>query len=439
MILLGWLMIHFFVFTIVTRWIRLTAWWLEIVWLWKEILVGGAGLVVVWFWFASWRKKCLQMHQKIWFWELIFLLGIIATAGFSLLIHGQLAGEYFLAFKYDFLWFVIFFIWYHLWYFLSPEQRKNIFVWYVRLIKIALVAASVWYMIIFIKPGVLKYFGYSTAVFEWKVGQQPPATYYTHLNQWLPRNQFLFERPISRGFFLIAFWPLFFVLVIRKKSFEKTRVWRFLYTFNVIVTFSRAARWAWIAEVFILWLISQRKSLFRFWKYVILPLFLVLGLIGYLGREQIFYRDYSNTGHIKMVAQWIEKISQKPRFGRWAWFAGPASHQTEINTTATEYNPENQFLQIILEFGFIGFLFRWLLFGRLIRVGFSSALSLSHKSLVSSESTWLLLSMSAGLLWLAICGLVLHSFTDRMIVYPFMALFGLILTHYFLEKNFIKK
>ncbi len=435
MIFLWGLLIHFFVFTVVTRWVRLSASRLEILWLWKEILVAAAGLLVVWFWFTSGRKKYLELNKKVRLWEFIFLLGIVVTASFSLLIHDQSIGQYFLAFKYDFLWFLIFFIWYHLWYFLSSEQRKNIFSWYGKVIKIALIGAFVWYFIIFIKPWALKYFGYSTAVFEWKVGQQPPATYYTHLNQWLPRNQFLFERPISRWFFLIAFWPLFFVLVIRKKSFEKTRVWRFLYAFNVIVTFSRAARWAWMVEVLVLGVISQRKSLVRFWKYVILPLVLVLGLVGYLWREQIFYRDYSNTGHLKMVSQWIEKISEKPRFGRWAGFAGPASHQTEINTTATEYNPENQFLQIILEFGFIGFLFRWWLFARFLRLGFALVFSLSYKSLSASDSNRLLLSMSTGLLWLAISGLVLHSFTDRMIVYPFMALFWLILTHHLSEKK----
>jgi hypothetical protein len=45
----------------------------------------------------------------------------------------------------------------------------------------------------------------------------PPAAYYSQYNQGYVRNQFLFERPISRGFFLVAFWPLFFALAIKKR------------------------------------------------------------------------------------------------------------------------------------------------------------------------------------------------------------------------------
>jgi hypothetical protein len=44
----------------------------------------------------------------------------------------------------------------------------------------------------------------------------------------------------------------------------------------------------------------------------------------------------------------------------------------------------------------------------------------------------LLFACSLWIAGLSICGFVLHSFIDRMIVYPFMALFGVI---YGLYKN----
>ena len=42
----------------------------------------------------------------------------------------------------------------------------------------------------------------------------------------------------------------------------------------------------------------------------------------------------------------------------------------------------------------------------------------------------MILAMSTGMVGLSIAGFVLHSFTDRMIVYPMMAMFGLILAYH---------
>jgi|GEM_PF-4845826 len=47
---------------------------------------------------------------------------------------------------------------------------------------------------------------------------------------------------------------------------------------------------------------------------------------------------------------------------------------------------------------------------------------------------YIILAFSLGLLGLSIEGLVLHSFVDRMIVYPFMALFGIAFAVYYKNK-----
>ncbi|USN55712.1 MAG: hypothetical protein H6765_03865 [Candidatus Peribacteria bacterium] len=79
------------------------------------------------------------------------------------------------------------------------------------------------YLIIAIKPGTLKLLGYDNYVFEGTVGYQPPAAYYTEINQGLTRNQFIFERPVSRGFFLVALWALFFFLFLYRQPLSSTR------------------------------------------------------------------------------------------------------------------------------------------------------------------------------------------------------------------------
>lgn len=113
--------------------------------------------------------------------------------------------------------------------------------------------------------------------------------------------------------------------------------------------------------------------------------------------------------------------------GKGAGYVGPASHRDG----GLAFNPENQYLQILIEFGIVGFLLWMAIYVWLNRVGFReffAARKTKDKQMPAHYRT--LLAMSIGMVGLSICGFVLHSFTDRMIVYPMMALFGLILaTH----------
>jgi hypothetical protein len=52
-----------------------------------------------------------------------------------------------------------------------------------------------------------------------------------------------------------------------------------------------------------------------------------------------------------------------------------------------------------------------------------------------SKLSLIMIAFSLGLFWLSIEWMVLHSFVDRMIVYPFVALFGMYYAIYYKEKN----
>lgn len=87
----------------------------------------------------------------------------------------------------------------------------------------------------------------------------------------------------------------------------------------------------------------------------------------------------------------------------------------------------------MVEFGIIGFIPWIMLFGYFILIGYHPT-----KKILATKKTkkanlyreWLVVSLALGMIGLSISGMVLHSFSDRMIVYPFMALFGLVLYHY---------
>jgi O-antigen ligase len=278
-------------------------------------------------------------------------------------------------------------------------------------------------------PRLLEFGGYNQYNYEWDIDIAPPAVYYSQYNQWYARNQFIFERPISRGFFLVAFWPMFFALYIKKRWWKNTILNWSLYWLAVLSTFSRAARIAWIIQTILLLLIEYRNNLKKALIYRIIPIVLIFWSITYIGRDQIINRDFSNTGHIKNLQLAVQKIQEKPRFGEWPGTAWPASHHI---WEGKEYNPENQFLQIRLEYWVFWFILRMLIYLRFLWIWWKALVeSLQDKQRKHERYLgYLLFSLSVWILGLSICWIVLHSFVDRMIVYPFMAMFGIIYGKY---------
>jgi O-antigen ligase len=93
------------------------------------------------------------------------------------------------------------------------------------------------------------------------------------------------------------------------------------------------------------------------------------------------------------------------------------------------YNPENQYLQIWLEYGIFWFAWRMYLYLWLHVIG-RKAYKLEqdeHHKLMKKTRQYgmIIFALSLWLFGLTIEWIFLHSFVDRMIVYPFMAIFGL--------------
>jgi len=419
------LLLQFFAHTLVTF-----AWWfdaprMEYVWLWKEWVIGLLWVITLCtiLFKRRWKQhfKRTRLNQLL----LLLILSIVIAAGTHFyFVWGEL-GAFLMAFKYDFLWFAIFLVAAHSSLILDQEQRLHLIDWYGNIIKYTLLLALLWYLIIFIKPGTLKLFWYDNFVYEGLVGTAPPAAYYTQINRWLPRNQFLFERPITRWFYLIAVWPLFFVRYLRKKPMNETWLRRIIYALNIIVTFSRAARWAWIIQLVILWILlstNRKKSLL---KYGIPILIWFIG-ISVLWFDQIMDRWYSNYGHVTMLKNWRAMFMDAPlRWNGWAT-AWPWSHRWGI-----AFNPENQFLQVMIEFWLVWFIW-W--FGFFVRLCIRWVLIRRRKRL-KVWSDRILLWLSVWMIGLAVCWMALHSFSDRMVVYPFMLLYWLWATYRRIENQ----
>lgn len=123
-------------------------------------------------------------------------------------------------------------------------------------------------------------------------------------------------------------------------------------------------------------------------------------------------------------------FTENPIIGKGAAIVGPGSHWEG----GLAFNPENQYLQILIEFGIVGFILRMAIYLYLNWIGFRDFFKVrKSKDRTLPQHYRTTLAMSIGMIGLSICGFVLHSFTDRMIVYPMMAIFGLILAQHHSE------
>lgn len=407
------LILQFVLQTFVTHQLWLEWWVWSAVWLWKEILV-----IVIWWWMVidlSIHRQRTKIFQHAWIkWFVLLLVSCIWLAATTHFLGVWWSVNTFvMAFKYDFFWFTIMLV--GLWasWRLSPDQQQELIQWTISAFKWMLLLSIVRYGVVSIKPGILKYLWFNPFSYEWSVWTAPPAMYYTHINQWLARNSFLFERPTTRWFFLVALRPLLYLWQLRKRDLSHVRIWRGIMGANILITFSRAARWAWIITTLICIALTTNNLKKLIIKYA-LPLLVVFSGISYLWYQQIFARTYSNTGHVAMLVQAVDMIWASP----WLWYgwatAWPGSHRNW-----EWFNPENQFLQLWVEFGLGWFILWTLLFASIIWLWWKYR----HDPVV--------LAVWVGMTWLWISGLVLHSFADRMVVYPWMMLVGVVIAHHF--------
>ncbi len=446
------LLLQFFLHTLFTFQFGFSWGFWNLIWLWKEVFIIIWAGVVAWLLFFNTSPDLSLKERRIigkplscdrrertrrgvgvrWF-IFVFIITIIIILGVSLKTSTII--DAIISIRYSMMGFFIFIVAGLLGYFLvSAKQHTQLLKWRRRVMKVILVIGLFWWGVVWLMPNGLKFFWYNQNAYEGEVGARPPATYYTEYKQGLVRNQFLFERPISYGFFLIALWPLFFILAIKGKH-HRELLWRGgLYGLNIFSTFSRAAWGAWFVQTIILFFIVYHKH----WKKMLLyfwgPALLMIGVVGYFAADQIMHRQFSTTGHINEIKTAIQKIQAHPLLGAGVGSAGPASHQIK---QFEPYNTENQYLQIWVEYGILGLLWWGYLYFFLHYVGYlawkdekkylekKQEHTRMKKNKILQHYHYYIIAFSLGILGLSIENLVLHGFVDRMIVYPVMLLFWL--------------
>ena len=487
-----WLLLQFFLQTFVTFELGRDGKFWTLFRMWKEFILLVFVVILLRYILSNLKSRCESIKNKentdkiswkllfknieskfIIQFILIFVITIIILLLLAVWLQHVWIKAFILSLKYDLFWFLIFGIWVCLALLFFTEDNKDLLQLYNKLIIRALWLWLFWWFIVRLMPNILKYVWYNPQIYEWTVWQNPPAAYYTKIVPFYEgsyvRNSFIFERPISFWFWLVAFFPIFVLWFLRKKN-RKDQLFPIIFFWLLIFsTWSRAWMAVRAIEVIMLFFIL-------FWKYVkkYFVWFLILAIVwlwwlAYLWRW-IMVREHSNTGHLELMKSGRNIAKDNLILWRGAGYSGPASHQLcytdepvdiyvdpdsiEMDNQRCElirkeniknqistywFNPESQYLQILMEYGIIWMIFRLWLCALILRYTFKMIFKYRRKTKSPYQELlyYTLLWFWIWFLWLCAEWLILHSLVDRMIIYPFFLLYWI--TVWLWEKEKDKK
>lgn len=399
---------------------------------WKEIFI------IIGIWLIIWNFIIdKDYRKKIWWNKYIIAIGIIILISMvislctSLFIHNQWIKDFIVSAKYNYTPLIIFLVGVCSSYLLNKEQNSSILTTAITTIKRVLVFSLFRYGLLHTIPNILDRIGFAqpgTSI-ERVVWNPPPSLWLTEFYTGYVRNQWPFSGPLSLWFYLAAMRPFFFAFVLYKKRLSDTRWWWLIYISIVMSSYSRAAWWMFLITLLGTLLIVYRK----YSKYMLFACgWAILLIIIYLlwwGKSELFMRTRSDQWHIEFFLEWLRLVKQNRL--RWIGSAsvGPWANYSDVHEV---FNPENQYMQIWLEYG---------LFWMLSRV--FSYIFISYQSIIVRIKKWLgkfgyinnetiaYSGISLSIVALSIAGMVLHPFVDSTVMYPLMMIIGLLFGIYY--------
>lgn len=425
------MIIQFLAHTIFTYALHMPS-WLSFIRLWKEFIIVGLWWLSIYilYIYRSYRNKLLENKKN-----LIIIISIMISFVISLLIsviiHNQSIVTFLISAKFNYIPLIILCVGILIGNIIEHEQKTKILDTIITTIKYVLIFSLIRYGILHTIPNILDWIWFSQPgmSIERTAWTPPPSLYLTDFYSGYVRNQWPFWWPLSLWFYLVSLRPLFFTKVLYKKKFSDVRGRWLLYISMVISTYSRATRIIFFVSCLLLWLIlykTYRKKIILWW---LIMLVLVWIYISLWWESSLFVRTRSDKWHIEFLQEWFALI--KENFLRWLWAASVWPWSNHIEWVKEVFNPENQYMQIRLEYGLFWMIWRFLSY---LIVAWGSIKSYIHqfKNKYSSidNETLLYIGIGISIISLSIAGMVLHPFTDSSSMYPFMLLCGILLWSY---------
>ena len=407
----------------------------EFIRLWKEVIIW-----ILWIWsmyifrtHKEYKDKILQNKNILLIISIIIGSFVISLLN-SIIIHDQSIVTFLVSAKFNYIPLIILSCGLLVSQIITSEQYKKIITIIITTIKYVLIFSIIWYAILHTIPNILDRIGFAQPgdSIERTTNTPPPSLYLTEFYSWYVRNQWPFWWPLSLGFYLIWLWPLFFAKVLYKKKLSDTRWRRLLYISMVVSTYSRAAWWMFFVSCVLIGLIIYRK----YTKYIIwIWMLSVILLFVYLkswGTSEMFVRTRSDKWHLEYFQQGLNLVKQY--WLRWLWASSVWPWSNHVEWITKVFNPENQYMQIWLEYGLLWLL--WRLFSYILIIK-NSIIQWYHTRTTQrnyNSDDIIFMGIGISIVWLSIWGMVLHPFTDSSSMYPFMLFAGLVIGKYSFEK-----
>lgn len=406
----------------------------EFIWLWKEIIIW-----ILWLWsiYIFRNHKDLRnnfFHNK----NILLIIGIIIGSMIislwnSIVIHNQNIMTFLVSAKFNYIPLIILCCGLFISQIINKEQYETILNIIITTIKYVLVFSLLWYGILHTIPNILDRIGFAQPgdSIERAANTPPPSLYLTEFYSWYVRNQWPFWWPLSLWFYLIWLWPLFFAKVLYQKKLSDTRWRRILYISIVLSTYSRAA-WGmfFISSLAIALIIYRKYTKYIIWTWI-LSVIILLGYLKSWGTSEMFVRTRSDKWHLEYFTQWIQLVQQNRL--RWLWASSVWPWSNHIEWVTKVFNPENQYMQIWLEYGLLWLLWRLLAYFIIAKNSIKKWFSIVFWDNIYKKEDIMFIGIGLSILSLWIWGMVLHPFADSSSMYPFMMMSWIILWTY----NFI--
>lgn len=430
------MIIQFLAHTIFTYGIGIPS-WLSFIRLWKEFIIAGMWLLSIYvlYNYRSYLVKLLNNKHNV-----IIMISIIISLLVSLLIsiivHNQSIITFLISAKFNYIPLIILCVGILIGNIIENDQKAKILDTIITTIKYVLIFSLIRYGILHTIPNILDWIWFSQPgmSIERTAWTPPPSLYLTDFYSGYVRNQWPFWWPLSLWFYLVSLRPLFFTKVFYKKNFSDTRGRWLLYISMVISTYSRATRIIFFVSCLLLWLILYKKHRKKIIVWWVILIALVWVYISLWWESSLFVRTRSDKWHIEFLQEGFALI--KENFLRWLWAASVWPWSNHIEWVKEVFNPENQYMQIRLEYGLFWMIWRLLSYLTITRWSIKSYINqLKNKYNDIDNNTLPYIGISISIVSLSIAGMVLHPFTDSSSMYPFMLLCGILLWSYTKSEN----
>lgn len=340
---------------------------------------------------------------------LLAKIGVLpASSQFSLFLWGA---------KYDYIFLWSLFVAKHFEF--RSEQLKSFF-------KTAIVAGSISLLLGFILHFIVKSENLTVLGFrdDWSTWfpNQSLAFCQRIENMELCRMAGTFAGPNQLGAYVVVLLPLFLLWYRQRKNWFSDRIFSSRITVTTLIilalaalflTFSRSAYVGIIVAMLLL--ISNhyhlRPMLKKYWPLLLIPL--VLGAAIIFIKKDIFLRPGSSSGHLQAFTLGLEQMLTHP-LGLGLGTAGPASFHS-----ATPLIPENWYLQIGIELGFVGLILFCALMASIAQKLYIQG---NQKSAHNYSGT-----LFASFIALAVMAFFLHIYEDAPTNVSFFLLVGTVL------------